>query len=334
MRTAPFPKGRNLVTRAQRIAALVVLVSAAGDLPAQGIANANPAVRADGFSSSATRSTRSRSFVLAPLYGDPFGFGFPYSYGQVTVLQPYRPPTIIVVLPRSETRSREQERDDQPPEGIIRIRPRRERELAKQQADEEKKQEPKPMEAEAKPEPIPVPKPREQPTPPAPKPPPPPPPHVEPLQDPIAESARNVALGKQAFASGEYGRAAFRFRKAAESAPDQALPQFLLAQALLALGKYRDAAGAIHAGLALDPTWPALGPRLRALYGPNNDEFAGHFQQLSAARAARPDDPVLLFLQAYLLWFDGRQDDARPLFEKAAPLVPDRKDIDRFLQTK
>ena len=182
---------------------------------------------------------------------------------------------------------------------------------------------------EPQPELIPPPHPFEQLRP---RPKPPPPPHVEPPKDPLAESARHLEIGKEAFTFGEYGRAAFRFRKAAESAPNQALPHFLLAQALLALGKYRDAVGAIHSGLALDPTWPALGLRLRALYGPDNDEFAWHFQQLSAARAVQPDDPVLLFLQAYVLWFDGRQDDARPLLERAAPLVPDRKDIDRFLQ--
>jgi len=320
------------VKSAQGLAAILVLAFAVVDLPAQGIANANPAVRGSSFSASTTRSSRSRSFVLAPYYGDPFGFGFPYSYNQVTIIQPYRPPAIVIIVPSSETRGHDRERDDQPPEGVIRIRPRREREREKAKAEEEKKQEPNPLEPAPKPELIPPPKPKEPPTPPAPRAPLPPPPRIEPLQEPAAESARNVTLGKEAFAAGEYGRALFRFRKAAEAAPVQAVPHFLQAQALLALGKYRDAVGAIRAGLALDPTWPALGPQLRVLYGPDHDEFAAHFQQLSAACAAHPDDPVLLFLQGYVLWFDGRQDDARPLFEKAAPLVPDRKDIDRFLR--
>jgi hypothetical protein len=317
--------------RARGLAMIVGLTLAVSEVHSQGIANANPAVRGSAFSTGTTRATRSRSFVLAPYYGDPFGFGFSYAYSQVTVLQPYRPPAVIIVLPRSESQTRDRDRDDQPPDGIIRIRPRRERVREKEKADEEKIKEPNPPEPEPKPEPIAPPKPKEQPAPPAPKA-SPPPPRAEPPKDPLAETARNLALGKEAFGAGEYGRAAFRFRKAAETAPDQALPQFLLAQALLALGKYRDAATAIHAGLALDPTWPALGPRLRALYGPNEDEFAAHVQQLAAARTQHPDDPVLLFLHAYVLWFDGRQDDARPLFEKAAPLVPDRRDIDRFLR--
>ncbi|HMF15111.1 MAG TPA: tetratricopeptide repeat protein [Gemmataceae bacterium] len=315
---------------ARGVSAILGLAIVAGDLPAQGIANANPAVRGSSFSGSVNRAGRSLSFALRPYYGDPFGFGFPYSYSQVTVWQPYRPPTVIIVVPRSESQARDRDGDDKPPEGVVRIRPRREREREQEKVEEEKKA-PIPIEPEPKFEPIPPPRPKELP-PPAPKP-PPPPPRVEPPRDPLAESARHVAVGKEAFAAGEYGRAAFRFRKAAETAPDQPMPQFLLAQALLALGKYRDAVNSIQAGLALDPTWPALGPRLGVLYGPDNDQFATHLEELSVARARHPDDPVLLFLQAYVLWFDGRQNDARLLFEKAATLVPDRKDIDRFLRS-
>src|SRR5262249_60336911 len=166
---------------------------------------------------------------------------------------------------------------NKPAEAVGRIRPRREREREQEKVEGEKKA-PIPIEPEPKFEPIPPPRPKELP-PPAPKP-PPPPPRVEPPRDPLAESARHVAVGKEAFAAGEYGRAAFRFRKAAETAPDQPMPQFLLAQALLALGKYRDAVNSIQAGLALDPTWPALGPRLALLYAPDNPHFPTHLHPL------------------------------------------------------
>lgn len=312
----------------QGLVVILGLALAAGELSAQGIANANPAVRGSGYPWSSLRAGRSRALSLSSYFGSPYGFGYSSSFGSVTFLQPYRPSTVIIVLPRGDAQSSDRAGDDQPPEGVIRIRPRRERE-------QEREKEAKPPERPAQaPEPIPPPQPKDQPKPPPkeqPKP-PPPPPRVDPPKDPLAESARNLAVGKDAFAAGEYGRAFFRFRKAAEGAPDQALPHFLLAQALTALGKYRDAVSAIHVGLALDPTWPATGPRLAALYGPGDDEIALHLQQLDAARAQHPDDAVLLFLQAYILWFDGRKDDARPLFQKAAVLVPDRKDIDRFLQ--
>ena len=47
-----------------------------------------------------------------------------------------------------------------------------------------------------------------------------------PLNDPDAEYARLLGLGRDAFANLEYGRAADRFRQAAVLTPNQAMPQF------------------------------------------------------------------------------------------------------------
>jgi hypothetical protein len=281
-----------------------------------------------------------RSLSFSGIYGGFYGFGYgsPFGYSSVTIIEPYVPrSTVIIVVPReSLTRDRDRDRDEPPPDGIVRIRPRREREPARDREKErvrepepERIKAPNPLEPRARPELIPPPQLLEQP-----RLKPPEPLKPRPMEDPRAASARNIDLGKEVFAIGEYGRAVFRFQKAADLTPDQAMPHFLLAQSLLALGKYRDAVAAIHAGMALDPTWPATGARFAALYGPDNNELALHLQQLAAARAAQPDDPVLLFLQAVALWFDGRQDDARLLFERAAPRVPDRRDIDRFLQSR
>jgi len=279
-----------------------------------------------------------RSLSFSGVYGGYYGFGYGPSlgYSSVTIIQPYVPrSTVIIIVPReSLTGDRDRDRDEPLPDGVVRIRPRRQREQERdrdmqreRQPEPEKIKAPKPIEPGAQQELIPPPQLLEQPGLQ-----PPEPPRPRRMEDPREASGRHIDLGKEAFAFGEYGRAAFRFHKAADLTPDQALPHFLLAQALLALGKYRDALAAIHAGMALDPSWPATGARFAALYGPANDEFALHLQQLSAARAAHPDDPVLLFLQGVALWFDGRQDDARQLFEKAAPRVPDRRDIDRFLR--
>ena len=70
------------------------------------------------------------------------------------------------------------------------------------------------------------------------------------------------------------------------------------------------------------------------IYGANPADYPDHLRRLQDTLERHPNDPVLLFLQGYVLWFDDRQNDARPFFEKAAPLVPDRRDIDRFLQVK
>jgi hypothetical protein len=150
--------------------------------------------------------------------------------------------------------------------------------------------------------------------------------------DPRVESARQVALGKEAFARGEYGRAAERFRQAIEVAPNEPPGYLLLGQAQLALGNYRRAFDALQTGLALRPDWPAEPFRPIELYGGNVVEYAAHVSALEDALAANPNDAVLLFLCGYALWFDGRKAEARPLFERAGPALPDPGVVERFLR--
>jgi hypothetical protein len=176
---------------------------------------------------------------------------------------------------------------------------------------------------------------REQRPPPAPpKQPPvvqPEPPRQPPAEEREDRKTRLIRLGREAMARGEYGRAAERFRQASETAPGEALPHFLLGQALLALGKYREAGDALTAGLALDPAWPAAAFRPRDLYGPNAADYSEHLRRLETLLARHPDDPVLLFLNGYVLWFDGRTDEARTLFRRALPGAANPAAIERFL---
>lgn len=153
----------------------------------------------------------------------------------------------------------------------------------------------------------------------------------QPEKDPVAESARQVGLGKMAFAAKEYGRAERRFHRAAQVAPKEPLPHFLLAQARMAQGKYREATAAIHDGLRLFPDWPSIPYKVRDLYQEHPAEFDLHLKRLDEALRRHPDDPALLFLYAYHLWFDGRQAEARPLFQRAARLVTAPFFIDLFL---
>ncbi|HVS34491.1 MAG TPA: tetratricopeptide repeat protein [Gemmataceae bacterium] len=153
-----------------------------------------------------------------------------------------------------------------------------------------------------------------------------------PLNDADAEYARLLNRGRDAFADGEYGRAAQRFRQAVALRPNQALPQFLLSQMLFAQGKYHDAVDAIAAGLALQPDWPNAAFRPIELYGPHPADYADQLKALQDAVNRRPGDPDLLFLDAYMLWFDGRKDEARPLFQKALPGAADPGMVLRFLR--
>jgi hypothetical protein len=179
---------------------------------------------------------------------------------------------------------------------------------------------------ERKPERIPEKKPDEKPAPPELRRPP------MPKDDPREEHDRLIALGMAAFEGQEYGRARERFREAVRLVPNQPQPYFLLAEALFALGKYHEAVAALHDGLALKPDWPTAPFRPLDLYGDNAADYADHLARLEAALAQHPADPVLLFLSACQLWFDGRKDEARPLFHRAAARGADRADVERFLR--
>jgi hypothetical protein len=153
--------------------------------------------------------------------------------------------------------------------------------------------------------------------------------------DPRAPQAlQQIELGKLAFSDirREYARAERRFALAVEADPKVALSHFYLAQAQFAQGKYREAVASIHAGLRLRPDWPTGRFRARELYGPNVEDFTDQLQLLQEMAVRHPKDPVLLFLYAYQLWFDGRQDDAKALFQRALPLVAEPRFIQMFLQ--
>jgi hypothetical protein len=155
---------------------------------------------------------------------------------------------------------------------------------------------------------------------------------TRPLPDARAEHRRLVTAGKAFFRSRHYGRAAECFARAVAVAPDEAMGHFLLAQAYFALGKYQEGVAAIETGLRLWPDWPTERFRARDLYGPDGDEFSEQFRRLQDTLAGRPDDPALLFLTGYELWFDGRRDDALPLLRRAAGLLPNLAAVERFLQ--
>jgi hypothetical protein len=153
-----------------------------------------------------------------------------------------------------------------------------------------------------------------------------------PEDNPKDESARLINLGLVAFGAQAYGLAARRFRQAAQVDPNGARPYFLLAQAQFALGKYHEAVEAIHAGMQLHKNWPRapFQPRLD-LYAGIEPDFAEHLKRLEGALKDDPNNPELVFLLAYELWFDGRRNEAVARFQQARPLAPDPSFINQFL---
>ena len=106
----------------------------------------------------------------------------------------------------------------------------------------------------------------------------------------------------------------------------------MLAQAEVAVGDYRAAVAAIQTGIKLDKLWPRtqVHPRLD-LYKGRDAEYTEHAQRLADSLAANPNHPVLMFLMAHQLWFDGRRAEAMALFQRARPLAADPIFIDAFL---
>src|SRR5438445_10027226 len=130
-----------------------------------------------------------------------------------------------------------------------------------------------------------------------------PPPEPKPLlgpgppeANPGTENIRQIRLGREAFAAREYGRAERRFQDAALVMPQEHLAYFLLAQAKFALGKYQEAVASIQAGMRIQDNWPSALFWPRDLYEGNVADYTDQLDNLAAALAQYPNDPVLLFL--------------------------------------
>lgn len=149
--------------------------------------------------------------------------------------------------------------------------------------------------------------------------------------DARVEMNRQLDLGRQAMGDAEFGRALHRFDEAIRIAPKTSTGYFHRAQVEFALGKYHEAVGSIVEGLKLRPDWSSVRFATRDLYGNNFGLFDLHLQELKNTLAQRPEDPALLFLYGYQLWFDGRRRDATPILEKAAVRSLTPEPIQTFL---
>jgi hypothetical protein len=160
---------------------------------------------------------------------------------------------------------------------------------------------------------------------------PPDPPKAPAVAGGRADADRIAEAGRRAFADGQYGRALELFRRSAAIIPDEPSAYFLVAQAQFALGKYREAVAAIDFGMRVRPDWPDARFNSRDLYWKKPEMFDDHLAALRQAVAAFPDDPNLVFLFAHQLWFDGKRDEARPLFQKAEAVGKGQTPAEAFL---
>jgi hypothetical protein len=172
--------------------------------------------------------------------------------------------------------------------------------------------------------------------------PPAPPPVVAPAKPKLLQPAPEAklvlgslqlsALGVAAFKDEDYGLAAQRFQQALDADAAAARPHFLLGQAYLALGKFREAVQIIGVGLAKDPTWPRSDFRPRVELYMNEADWNRHLALLEQVQAGQPQNAGYLFLLAYVRWFDDDRATATRLFREVRPLVGDPGLVDLFLK--
>ncbi|MBI3462645.1 MAG: tetratricopeptide repeat protein [Planctomycetes bacterium] len=148
-----------------------------------------------------------------------------------------------------------------------------------------------------------------------------------------ARAGRFLDAGDEQFGNQRYYESLQRYKQAAQAAFDLADCYFRQGQAMIALGKYDQAAKAFRRGLELDPAWPRSGFRLDGLYGQNHAAQEAHLDALAKAAEDSPRDSDLLFLVGVQLYFGGQPDRSQQFFLRAATLAgPQSQHIDGFLQ--
>lgn len=151
-----------------------------------------------------------------------------------------------------------------------------------------------------------------------------------PPDEPKSRSKYLIEKAREAFLLGELGRSAERLQAAIALAPNAPLPYFLLAQVHVARGEYPEAVATIREGMRKNPDWPAAKFDPTTMYS-RPEFFDPDLQRLKAAHEAKPDDPALLFLYGYQLFFLGDRKEAAKLFQRAAARTKENAIIERFL---
>jgi hypothetical protein len=147
------------------------------------------------------------------------------------------------------------------------------------------------------------------------------------------ESQRLTELGVRAFRAGQYGLALWRFRQATGVDPNNARAYFLMAQAHIAVGQFREALPVIQDGLRLQPEWPAHDFRPRGeFYKDNPGDWLEVRRRLDEAAQREPNDFAYLFMRAYVAWFDGQRAEATEWFQRARARTADPTWVDLFLK--
>jgi Flp pilus assembly protein TadD len=131
------------------------------------------------------------------------------------------------------------------------------------------------------------------------------------------------ARGEQAFRSGNYEAAIREWQHAMVDDPNNGALVALMAQALFAIGRYENAAGAVQTAMQMLPEneWGSVVKNYSQLYG-NIGDYTTQLKALEIARDGKPDDPALRFELGYHFGYLGYPKNAVAELDKALDLQP------------
>jgi Tfp pilus assembly protein PilF len=139
----------------------------------------------------------------------------------------------------------------------------------------------------------------------------------------IQKSADAIARGEREFRAGQYQDALRDWEHAMVDTPTNGAVALLAAQALFALGRFDDAAGAVQMGMQLldQDQWGNVVRNYPQLY-PDIGRYTNQLRELENARDATPSDPALRFLLGYHFGYLGYPRQAARELDKALELEP------------
>ncbi|MEX0677739.1 MAG: tetratricopeptide repeat protein, partial [Pirellulales bacterium] len=138
-----------------------------------------------------------------------------------------------------------------------------------------------------------------------------------------ASAAAFADQGEIDFKAGNYHAAAKDWQHSLVDDPKNGAVMMLLAQALMALGKYEEAAGATQAAMQMLPEdkWGVVVANYTQLFG-NVQDYTDQLRTLEAARTAQPDSPALRFLLGFQFGYLNYPKQAVTELDKALVLAP------------
>src|SRR5579872_747659 len=140
--------------------------------------------------------------------------------------------------------------------------------------------------------------------------------------------------GAAAFKAADYPKAVYDWRHASVDAPHDPLTMMLLAQGLLAIGKFDEAAGATQAAMRLLPSdeWNVVVRSYQALYG-NARDYTEQLRALERAIREKPAKPGLRFLAGFHYGYLGYPQQAINQLDATLKLAP-RDELARQLRNE